>query len=187
MRAIDAAPGVGHSSRAMTDRTARADYGFDAPYVPLFFSLCAFAFLGAGELAVAAGHPGTALLRWGLGAFFALNAASFVYATRTGKFRVWDELLDGLSLRGDERAVDLGCGRGARVLVFPGGDLDALKPWSRRNEVVFGERAGFIRVALRARAPIVPVVSAGGHEGFRVLPGGAAIARALAEDHLVTA
>lgn len=69
--------------------------------------------------------------------------------------------------------------RGARVLVYPGGDLDALKPWSRRNEVVFGERAGFVRLALRSRAPVVPVVSAGGHEGFRVLPGGAAIARAL--------
>lgn len=69
--------------------------------------------------------------------------------------------------------------RGARVLVYPGGDLDALKHWRRRNEVVFGARGGFVRLALRARVPLVPVVSAGGHEGFRVLTDGAWLARAL--------
>lgn len=122
----------------MTDRTDRADYGFDAPYVPLIFSLLAFAFLGAGELAVAAGQPGTAMLRWGLGAFFALNAASFVYATRTGKFRVWDELLDGLSLRGDERAVDLGCGRGAVLIALarrlPRGAVTGVDLWRAEDQ-----------------------------------------------------
>jgi 1-acyl-sn-glycerol-3-phosphate acyltransferase len=69
--------------------------------------------------------------------------------------------------------------RDARVLVYPGGDLDAFKPWSRRHEVVFGERTGFVRVALRARAPIVPVVSVGAHESFRVLTDGADLARRL--------
>jgi 1-acyl-sn-glycerol-3-phosphate acyltransferase len=67
--------------------------------------------------------------------------------------------------------------RGAHVLVYPGGDLDAFKASSRKNEVIFGERAGFIRVALRARVPIVPVVSVGAHEGFHVITDGAAIAR----------
>lgn len=62
--------------------------------------------------------------------------------------------------------------RGAKVLVYPGGDLDAFRPWSRRHEIVFGERKGFVRVALRAQAPIVPVVSVGAHEAFRVLTDG---------------
>jgi arsenite methyltransferase len=48
--------------------------------------------------------------------FFLANASSFYYATRHGKFQVWDEILDGLHLRGDERVLDMGCGRGA-VLV----------------------------------------------------------------------
>jgi cyclopropane fatty-acyl-phospholipid synthase-like methyltransferase len=30
---------------------------------------------------------------------------------------VWAELLDGLRLRGDERILDLGCGRGAVLLM----------------------------------------------------------------------
>lgn len=69
--------------------------------------------------------------------------------------------------------------RGAKVLVYPGGDLDAFKPWTRRHEVVFGERKGFIRLALRARVPIVPVVSVGAHEAWHVLTDGVDIARRL--------
>ena len=38
---------------------------------------------------------------------------SYLYSTRRGKFAVWAELLDGLPLRGDEYALDMGCGRGA--------------------------------------------------------------------------
>jgi len=44
---------------------------------------------------------------------FGFNAASFYYTTRRGKFQVWEEVLDGLHLRGDERVLDIGCGRGA--------------------------------------------------------------------------
>jgi 1-acyl-sn-glycerol-3-phosphate acyltransferase len=70
-------------------------------------------------------------------------------------------------------------GRGATVLVYPGGDLDAFKPFSERHQVKFGQRRGFVRVALRARAPIVPVVSVGAHETIRVLTDGRGLARAL--------
>jgi arsenite methyltransferase len=48
---------------------------------------------------------------------FALSAASFLFTTRPGKFAVWSELLDGLRLRGDERLLDVGCGRGAVLLL----------------------------------------------------------------------
>ncbi len=69
--------------------------------------------------------------------------------------------------------------RGAKVLVYPGGDIDAFRPWHRRHEVVFGERRGFVRVALRSRAPIVPVVSAGAHESFRIVTDGREMVRRL--------
>ena len=69
--------------------------------------------------------------------------------------------------------------RGAAVLVYPGGDLDAFKPWSERHTVKFGERAGFIKTALRARVPIVPVISVGAHETFAVLTDGRDLARRL--------
>lgn len=69
--------------------------------------------------------------------------------------------------------------RGARVLVYPGGDLDAFRPASRRNEVVFGERTGFVRIALRTGVPIVPVVSVGAHDAFHVLDDGRALVQRL--------
>ncbi len=65
----------------------------------------------------------------------------------------------------------------APVLVYPGGDLDAFKAHSRRHEIVFGERLGFIRLALRTGAPIVPVVSLGAHDAFFILADGAEFAR----------
>jgi ubiquinone/menaquinone biosynthesis C-methylase UbiE len=37
----------------------------------------------------------------------------YLHSTLRGKFLVWAELLDKLGLRGDERILDLGCGRGA--------------------------------------------------------------------------
>jgi SAM-dependent methyltransferase len=37
--------------------------------------------------------------------------------SRRGKFEVWARLLTGLGLRGDERVLDLGCGRGAVLLI----------------------------------------------------------------------
>jgi SAM-dependent methyltransferase len=36
--------------------------------------------------------------------------------SRRGKFEVWARLLTGMDLRGDERVLDLGCGRGAVLL-----------------------------------------------------------------------
>jgi SAM-dependent methyltransferase len=49
--------------------------------------------------------------------FIAAVAASYLYTTRRGKFVVWAGLLDRLGLRGDERVLDLGCGRGAVLLM----------------------------------------------------------------------
>ena len=39
-----------------------------------------------------------------------------LHTSRRGKFLVWEELLDGLHLKGDERILDLGCGRGVVLL-----------------------------------------------------------------------
>jgi ubiquinone/menaquinone biosynthesis C-methylase UbiE len=47
------------------------------------------------------------------GVFFLANFSSFLYTTRRGKFVEWERILDRLRLRGDERVLDMGCGRGA--------------------------------------------------------------------------
>jgi 1-acyl-sn-glycerol-3-phosphate acyltransferase len=69
--------------------------------------------------------------------------------------------------------------RDVAVLVYPGGDRDSYKPYRDRHKVVFAGRKGFIRLALRTGAPIVPVVSVGAHEVIYVLSDGVGLAHAL--------
>ncbi len=74
--------------------------------------------------------------------------------------------------------------QGFPVLVFPGGDLDALRPFRARNQVVWGHRHGFLRTARDARVPVVPLVISGSHAQYTLLPGGPLIARLLGLRHL---
>jgi 1-acyl-sn-glycerol-3-phosphate acyltransferase len=68
---------------------------------------------------------------------------------------------------------------GASVLVYPGGDLDAYRHTRRRDEVVFGPRTGFVRVAQTTGAPIVPIVAHGAHRSAYIFTEGHALARWL--------
>lgn len=74
--------------------------------------------------------------------------------------------------------------RGRKVLVYPGGDVDAMRPYRRRNEVIWDGRTGFMRLALRAGVPIVPLVSAGAHGTLLVIDDMRWLARALRLDRL---
>ncbi len=73
---------------------------------------------------------------------------------------------------------------GFPLLICPGGDEDSLKPFSRRHEVNFGKRRGFIRLAIREQAPIVPIVSVGAHEVVFMLNDGRGLAKALRLDKI---
>jgi 1-acyl-sn-glycerol-3-phosphate acyltransferase len=68
---------------------------------------------------------------------------------------------------------------GGCVLVYPGSDLDAFRPFRDRGRIVLGGRKGFLTLALRAGVPIVPVVSAGTHEQCVVVTRGDRLARAV--------
>ncbi len=69
--------------------------------------------------------------------------------------------------------------RGKKVVVFPGGNLEAFRPYRNRYKITFGGKKGFVRLALREHVPIVPVVLVGGHETFFVLRDGQRLARIL--------
>ena len=62
----------------------------------------------------------------------------YVHFTRAGKFAVWAELLDRLELRGDERLLDIGCGRGAVLLMaaqrLPRGRAVGVDVWSTKDQ-----------------------------------------------------
>ena len=71
---------------------------------------------------------------------------------------------------------------GAALLVYPGGDWEVHRPTWERNKVDFAGRKGFVRLALDAEVPIVPVVSIGGQETALFLSHGGRLARALRVD-----
>ena len=79
------------------------------------------------------------------------------------------------SRQGVSAALSAGCD----VVIWPGGDVDAMRNWRRRDEAVLGGRMGFVRTAIRSGVPIVPVASVGGHDTAFVLSEGRWIANGL--------
>ena len=73
---------------------------------------------------------------------------------------------------------------GNSVLLYPGGSYEVFRPWTDRNRIMFNERKGFIRLALRAGVPVVPVVGHGGHETTVVLTRGERFAQLLSAEKL---
>ncbi|MGK2869992.1 MAG: lysophospholipid acyltransferase family protein [Mycobacterium sp.] len=67
----------------------------------------------------------------------------------------------------------------AVVLVFPGGDYDAFRPTESANVIDFEGRTGYVRTAIQAGVPIVPMVSIGGQETQWFLARGDGLARRL--------
>ncbi len=63
--------------------------------------------------------------------------------------------------------------------MFPGGDYDSYRPTSGANTVDFDGRTGYVRTAIDAGVPIVPIVSIGGQETQLFLTRGNWLARRL--------
>ena len=123
----------------------RGDYGFDAPLRAALDGPRRH--LPARPLRVAAvGRPergGDAVsnLRCSPGRGRALAVSHrgvYVHFTRAGKFAVWADLLDRLELKGDERLLDIGCGRGAVLLMaaqrLPRGRAVGVDVWSTKDQ-----------------------------------------------------
>jgi 1-acyl-sn-glycerol-3-phosphate acyltransferase len=69
--------------------------------------------------------------------------------------------------------------RGYSLLVYPGGLKESMRPFKERKRVNFFQHKGFIRLALKAKVPMVPIVSVGAHESYVILNRGDKIAEAL--------
>ncbi len=88
----------------------RGSYGIDAPYLLPIPVAVILANLAEGFISKTLWPFLAAVLVTGC-------AGLGLYASRRGKFVVWAGLLRQLNLRGDERVLDLGCGRGAVLLL----------------------------------------------------------------------
>jgi SAM-dependent methyltransferase len=93
----------------------------------------------------------TAALAGGSAAAMIAMMEWYIYATRSGKFVVWDRVLDGLRLRGDETVLDLGCGRGAVLLAaakrLPEGRAIGVDLW-RADQTENSQEATWANAAL---------------------------------------
>jgi 1-acyl-sn-glycerol-3-phosphate acyltransferase len=74
---------------------------------------------------------------------------------------------------------------GRDVLLYPGGDADAMRPWRRRDKVEFAGRHGFVKQAIRAQVPMVPVANSGGSSTYPMLTDGRRLARLFQLDKLL--
>ncbi len=76
---------------------------------------------------------------------------------------------------------------GHDVILWPGGDVDALRPWTQRDQAILDDRMGFVKLATRLGVPIVPVASVGGSDTLFMLTEGRTLARLLRLDKVARA
>jgi len=86
------------------------------------------------------------------------------------------------AVRADPRIALAALSAGHSLQVYPGGDFDACRIFSKRNEIVFGGNMAYAKLAIKTQTPILPVLSVGGHNSLIVLNDGARIARYLKLD-----
>ena len=84
----------------------------------------------------------------------------------------------------DRSQAEAALSEGALVLVYPGGDYEACRPWRDRDRIDFAGRQGFVRLALHSQVPVVPVVAHGAQHTVVVLSRGEALARAFGLNRL---
>jgi arsenite methyltransferase len=89
---------------------ARGTYGYDAPRLLVVPGLLVVLGVAQGVL-TRSGWPF-------LGSTLVVGCVAIGYhSSRRGKFVVWSRLLDDLRWSGDEQVLDLGCGRGAVLIL----------------------------------------------------------------------
>jgi 1-acyl-sn-glycerol-3-phosphate acyltransferase len=82
-------------------------------------------------------------------------------------------------------AIATALAEGRDVALWPGGEVDSLRPWRERDRANLAGRKGFVKMAIRAGVPIVPIATVGGADAMPVLIRGDELSRALRLDKLL--
>nr|WP_246323956.1 lysophospholipid acyltransferase family protein [Petropleomorpha daqingensis] len=79
----------------------------------------------------------------------------------------------------NRKSVGAALAQGDDVVVWPGGEVDAMRSWRKRDVATLAGRTGFVKQAIRSGVPIVPVATVGGHDTVFVVSEGKWLANAL--------
>jgi 1-acyl-sn-glycerol-3-phosphate acyltransferase len=74
---------------------------------------------------------------------------------------------------------------GRDVALWPGGEVDSLRPWRERDVANLAGRKGFVKMAIRAGVPIVPIATVGGADAMPVLMRGDRLSSMLRLDKIL--
>lgn len=79
----------------------------------------------------------------------------------------------------NRKSVSAALGKGEDVVVWPGGEVDSMRSWFKRDIATLAGRRGFVKQAIRSGVPILPVATVGGHDTVFVLSEGKWLANGL--------
>ncbi len=82
-------------------------------------------------------------------------------------------------------AIATALAEGRDVALWPGGEVDSLRPWRERDCANLAGRKGFVKMAIRAGVPIVPIATVGGADAMPVLIRGDRLSKALKLDRVL--
>lgn len=180
---------LGHYDQAYVDKQApvvhRLLERYFRPQVDGLANVPDIPFLGVGN------HGGGTLMPdtfvWTSAYHTSKRAVPLLTLSHSGIFSVYPRrLVRSLSrlgaIRADARVALAALRQGNAVQVYPGGDRDACRRYGDRNRVVFAGHRGYVKLAQKAKVPIVPVVSIGAQEALMILWDGAPLARLLRLD-----
>jgi len=79
----------------------------------------------------------------------------------------------------NRKSVTEALAQGDDVVVWPGGEVDSMRSWRKRDVATLAGRTGFVKQAIRSGVPILPVATVGGHDTVFVVSEGKWLANAL--------
>ena len=160
-------------ARSAARHSSTPDYGVDAPHVMrnffLFGALCLLLiFVTPAKL-----HFGSVTVLWHsslawMGGFLLLEGCLFLFYVKVGKFRHRDFMLGLHAWRGDERVLDVGCGRGLLLVGaakrVKTGHATGIDIWSNEDMGGNSEAATQHNIELEGATKRCTLVSAGAQQ-----------------------
>lgn len=87
-------------------------------------------------------------------------------------------VIEGMDfLTGDDEAFVAAVAAGRKIIITPGGTREGYRPFSVQNRVDWGDRNGFIKLAIKHRLPIIPAAGIGVDRTFIGLVDGYALGK----------